>query len=201
MVNKNLLLFLIIIHVFITTLSNALVAIPLNIYDFKITWGALIFPFVVVITDLTVRLVGERIAQKAIFFSYPLAIISSILVVFFEGNLLSVALRIGIASATAYVLGMTIDVYAFQAIREKYSSWWIAPSLSTVISNVIDSYVFFFAAFYNSENIYMSKNWIEIATTQTIIKIIIGLIFFLPAYGILLNFLLKYIKKKDNLIN
>ena len=61
----------------------------------------------------------------------------------FEGNLFSVAFRIGIASATAYALGMTIDVFAFQAIREKYSSWWIAPSLSTVISNVIDSYVFF----------------------------------------------------------
>ena len=126
----------------------------------------------------------------------PFAIISSILVVYFEGNLFSVAFRIGIASATAYALGMTIDIFAFQAIREKYSSWWIAPSLSTVISNVIDSYVFFFTAFYSSENIYMSNNWIEIATTQTIIKIIIGLILFLPAYGILLNFLLKYSKKK-----
>ena len=201
MMNKNLLFFLIIFHVFITTLSNALVAIPLNIYDFKITWGALIFPLVVVATDLTVRLVGKKIAQKTILFSYPFAIISSILVVYFEGNLFSVAFRIGIASATAYALGMTIDVFAFQAIREKYSSWWIAPSLSTVISNVIDSYVFFFAAFYSSENIYMSNNWIEIATTQTIIKIIIGLILFLPAYCILLNFLLKYSKKKDNIIN
>ena len=195
MKNKNLLFFLIIIHVFITTLSNALVALPLNVYDFKITWGALIFPLVVVATDLTVRLVGKRIAQKTIFFSYPLAIISSILVVFFEGNFFSVAVRIGIASATAYALGMTIDIYAFQAIREKYKSWWIAPSLSTVISNIIDSYVFFFAAFYSSENMYMSDNWVEIASTQAAIKIIIGFIFFLPAYGILLNLLLKYVKK------
>ena len=70
MMNKNLLFFLIIIHVFITTLSNALVAIPLNVYDFKITWGALIFPLVVVATDLTVRLVGKKIAQKTILFSY-----------------------------------------------------------------------------------------------------------------------------------
>ena len=76
MMNKNLLFFLIIIHVFITTLSNALVAIPLNIYDFKITWGALIFPLVVVATDLTVRLVGKKIAQKTILFSYPLAFFS-----------------------------------------------------------------------------------------------------------------------------
>ena len=113
MMNKNLLFFLIIIHVFITTLSNALVAIPLNIFDFKITWAALIFPLVVVATDLTVRLVGKKIAQKTILFSYPFAIISSILVVYFEGNLFSVAFRIGIASATAYALGMTIDIFAF----------------------------------------------------------------------------------------
>ncbi|MAW15502.1 MAG: hypothetical protein CMC25_03695 [Flavobacteriaceae bacterium] len=69
--------------------------------------------------------------------------------------------------------------------------WWLAPSLSTVISNVIDSYVFFSVAFLKSEDEYMAINWIEIAGTQAILKIIIGLIFFLPIYGILLNFLSK----------
>ena len=104
---------------------------------------------------------------------------------------MSVAYRIGIASATAYALGILIDINVFQFIRERYSTWWLAPSLSTVISNVIDSYVFFSTAFLDSENIYMSTNWIEIAGTQTILKIIIGLIFFLPIYGILLNFISK----------
>ena len=37
----------------------------------------------------------------------------------------------------------------------------------------------------------MSENWIEIAGYQTIIKIIIGIVFFLPVYGILLNILIK----------
>ena len=42
----------------------------------------------------------------------------------------------------------------------------------------------------------MSQNWFEIAGTQTVLKILIGLIFFLPTYGILLNYILKKIKYK-----
>ena len=75
----------------------------------------------------------------------------------------------------------------------KYSYWWVAPSLSTFVSNIIDTYSFFFSAFYNSEDIYMADNWFEIATNQLIIKIIIGLILFLPVYGVLLNYLKKKI--------
>ncbi len=194
--DKSLVLILVLIHIFIITLSNALVAIPLTIYGYKLTWAAFSFPLVVVATDLTVRLLGKLIAQKTIIFSYPLAIISSIIVVYLEGNPLSVAFRIGMASATAYGIGIIIDIYAFQFIREKYSSWWIAPALSTVISNIIDSYFFFFAAFFSSEDQYMSQNWFEIAGTQTVLKIMIGLIFFLPTYGILLNYILKKIKYK-----
>ena len=44
----------------------------------------------------------------------------------------------------------------------------------------------------------MSKNWFEIATNQLIIKIIIGLILFLPIYGVILNYLKKRIIKEEN---
>ena len=192
--DRILVLLLVSIHIFIITLSNALVAIPLILYGYKLTWAAFSFPLVVVATDLTVRLLGKSIAQKIITFSYPLAIISSIIVVYFEGNPLSVAFRIGFASATAYAFGIIIDIYAFQFIRERYSIWWIAPALSTIISNIIDSYFFFFVAFFSSEDQYMSQNWFEIAGTQTVLKIIIGLILFLPIYGVLLNYILKKIK-------
>ena len=189
--NKKLIFFLVAIHIGIITVSNFLVSIPFILYGYKITWAAFSFPFVVLSTDLTVRLLGKKIAQKIISYSYPLAIISSIMIVYIEGNLISVAMRIGIASATAYALSVLIDIHAFQFIRKRYSTWWLAPSLSTVISNVIDSYVFFSVAFLKSEDEYMAINWIEIAGTQAILKIIIGLIFFLPIYGILLNFLSK----------
>lgn len=195
--NEKLIFLLVLIHIFITTLSNALVSIPIEIYEFKITWAAFSFPLVVVATDLTVRLLGKSIAQKTIAFSYPISIISSTMIIYFEGNFMSVAFRIGIASATAYALGILIDINIFQYIRERYSAWWLAPALSTVISNVIDSYTFFSTAFFGSEDIYMSTNWIEIAGNQTALKIIIGLVFFLPIYGILLNFISKRLSQED----
>tara|TARA_B100001175_G_scaffold48989_1_gene38378 strand:- start:796 stop:1401 length:606 start_codon:yes stop_codon:yes gene_type:complete len=190
----NLLPLLVILHISIITISNVLVSIPIEIYGFKITWAAFSFPLVVVATDLTIRLIGKAMAQKTITFSFPFAIISSVLILYLENNPVSVALRIGVASGLAYAIGVLIDIHAFQFIRQKYSSWWIAPSLSTIVSNVIDSYTFFFTAFYNSDDSYMAQNWLEIAGTQTVLKILIGLIFFLPTYGILLNYFSKRIK-------
>jgi len=190
----NLLPLLVIVHISIITLSNVLVSIPIEIYGFKITWAAFSFPLVVVATDLTIRLIGKSMAQKTITFSFPFAIISSVLILYLENNPVSVALRIGVASGLAYAIGVLIDIHAFQFIRQKYSSWWIAPSLSTIVSNVIDSYTFFFTAFYNSDDSYMAQNWLEIAGTQTVLKILIGLIFFLPTYGILLSYFSKRIK-------
>lgn len=190
----NLLPLLVILHISIITISNVLVSIPIEVYGFKITWAAFSFPLVVVATDLTIRLIGKSMAQKTITFSFPFAIISSVLILYLESNPVSVALRIGVASGLAYAIGVLIDIHAFQFIRQKYSSWWIAPSLSTIVSNVIDSYTFFFTAFYNSDDSYMAQNWLEIAGTQTVLKILIGLIFFLPTYGILLNYFSKRIK-------
>lgn len=190
--------YLIIVHICIIVVSNILVSIPVNFYGFKITWAAFCFPLVIVTTDLTTRLLGKSFAQNIIGYSFPFAILSSVILIYLNDNPFSVALRIGIASGIAYAIGVLIDINAFQFIREKFSSWWIAPALSTIVSNIIDSYSFFFTAFYNSEDAYMAKNWFEICGTQTVIKILIGFIFFLPIYGILLNFFLIKIKSKKN---
>ena len=193
--NTKIFIYLIILHLLITTTSNALVVFPITFWGYKLTWAAFVFPLVVVATDLTVRLLGKKIAQKTITYTYPLAIIFSILVVFIEKDSLNIAFRVGFASATSYALGIIIDIFAFQQIRNNYKAWWIAPSLSTVISNFIDTYTFFFTAFYNSKDKFMSENWTEIAFNQTIIKIFIGILFFLPVYGFLLKIILKFYNK------
>ena len=166
-------------------------------YGIKLTWSAFSFPIVVLAIDLTVRVLGKSIARATIALSYPLAILSSVVVLLFEGLGEQEAYRIGFASATAYGVSTLLDVYVFQFLRERYNYWWIAPSISTVFANVIDTFVFFFAAFSNSNDTFMAENWIEIATNQSFIKILIGLILFLPFYGILLNYILKKINKDD----
>ena len=186
-VDKSLVLKLALLHVIVITISNALVSIPVEIFGVKLTWAAFTFPIVIVATDLTVRLLGKESARATIAYAYPLAILGSIAVVALEGAPMSVALRIGFASATAYGIGALLDVYVFQYIREKYTVWWAAPALSTVVANIIDSYAFFGVAFYNSADEYMAAHWTEIALSQTWLKIVVGLIVFLPAYGILLK--------------
>jgi len=196
-VDRSMLMKLVILHVAVIVVSNALVGIPVEIFGVKLTWAAFTFPLVVIATDLTVRLLGKQIARSTIAVAYPFAIIGSILVVLLEGAPTSVALRIGFASATAYAIGTMLDVYVFQHIREKWSNnWWLAPAVSTVAANIIDTYTFFFTAFSGSANEYMAANWMEIAGSQTILKIFVGLIIFLPAYGVLLNQLQKKYKLK-----
>ena len=196
-VDKSMLLKLVALHVVVITVSNALVAIPVEIFGVKLTWAAFTFPLVVIATDLTVRLLGKQIARQTIAAAYPLAIIGSIAVVLAEGAPGSVAVRIGFASATAYAIGTMLDVYVFQYIREGFkNNWWLAPAVSTIAANIIDTYTFFAVAFNNSADEYMAANWVEIAGSQVVIKIAVGLLVFLPAYGILLNRLQKTYKLK-----
>ena len=188
-IDKKMMIKLALLHVAVIVVSNALVAIPVEIFGVKLTWAAFTFPIVVLATDLTVRMLGKNIARATIAAAYPLAIIGSIAVVLAEGAPESVALRIGFASATAYAVGTMLDVYVFQYLREKYRAWWLAPALSTIVANIIDSYTFFAVAFNNSADEYMAANWMEIATSQAGLKIAVGLILFLPAYGLLLKVL------------
>ena len=193
---NKVILRLVFLQVVIITISNFLVSIPLEIIGIKLTWSAFTFPLVVLATDLTIRILGKSVARKTIAITYPFAILTSIIILLSEGSLMSVSLRIGFASATAYAISTLLDVYVFQIIRENYKAWWLAPGISTVFANIIDSYIFFFTAFLNSDDIYMAENWIEIAGSQSLIKIVIGLIFFLPIYGIILNYLVKKFKIK-----
>ncbi len=194
-INKQTLTYLVLFQIIVITVSNFLVSIPIEFLNLKLTWSAFSFPLVVLAIDLTIRILGKSIARATIALSYPFAIISSIGVLLIEGSSVNEALRIGFASASAYGISTLLDVYIFQVIREKYKYWWLAPSVSTVFANVIDTFVFFYAAFYNSTDEYMKENWTEIAVNQSFIKIVIGLLFFLPFYGILLNYLMKKIKK------
>jgi hypothetical protein len=105
------------------------------------------------------------------------------------------AYRVGFASGTAYAIGTMLDVYVFQYIREKYTDmWWAAPAFSTIAANIIDTYSFFYVAFAGSLDAegnlsWIGANWHIVAQNNTLTKIVVGLIVFLPAYGVLLAYL------------
>ncbi len=188
-VDRSLAYKLMALHVFIVAVSNYLVQFKIDVFGNPLAVAAFTFPLVVVLTDLTVRLMGKETGRAVITLAFIPAILVSMLVVKLGGAPSSVAFRIGLGSGVAYFVSNLLDVYVFQYLREKYATWWIAPSLSAVVSTFIDTYAFFFTAFYKGANEFMAANWHIVATNNSISKILVSLLVILPAYGLLLGWL------------
>jgi len=207
---RNLLYQLAFFHILIIASSNYLVQIPFSIIGFHSTWGAFTFPFIFLTTDLTIRIFGANLARKIIFVVMMPALLFSYIVsvLFFNGHWMGLSslnhfnllvFRIALASFSAYLIGQLIDITVFNYLR-KNTKWWVAPSAAAIVGNIIDTFVFFSIAFYRSDDIFMSTNWVEIATIDYGFKLLICGLFFLPLYGVLLNILLNNLLQKNNFI-
>jgi uncharacterized integral membrane protein (TIGR00697 family) len=192
--NKKILIGVVLFHTFIIGLSNFLITIPVTIFGFSLTWAAFSFPLIVVATDLTVRLLNKKIARHIINIAFIPAILASVFVIYSTSHSFNIACRIGLASGCSYLVSNLLDIFVFQKVRERFSQWWAAPTGSSILANVIDTFTFFSVAFYESANLFMRQHWPSIAVNQAGTKIIISWLVILPIYGILL----KYLSKKLN---
>lgn len=179
-------------HVFIIAISNYLVQFPFEIWGFKNTWGAFSFPFIFLTTDLTVRIFNASFARKIILLAMIPALLVSLLISYLNSAAggLGEILRICFASFLAYVVGQILDILVFNRLRQR-KSWWVAPSVSAILGNALDTLIFFSVSFYGSADPFMAAHWPEIALNDYACKIIICGLFFLPAYGLLLNYLTR----------
>ena len=197
---QRCLLIMVAFHIFIIAASNYLVQLPFVLFGWHTTWGAFSFPFIFLATDLTVRLFGKEPARAIVMrVMLPALCISYLVSVIFPrgefaglgalGEWNVFVARIALASFLAYIVGQLLDVQVFDRLRKM--AWWVAPVCSTVLGNLADTAVFFSAAFYHSPDPFMAANWIEIASVDYVIKLMVSLIFFLPLYGVLLAWLTR----------
>lgn len=195
-------------HIITIAASNYLVQIPFQLAGFHTTWGAFTFPFIFLATDLTVRIMGAEQARRIIFLAmFPALLISYLVsVMFVEGSFQGLAAlsefnlfvaRIAVASFAAYLIGQIMDITVFNRLRQK-ATWWVAPACSTVAGNFIDTLSFFSLAFAGSADPFMAANWMEIALVDYGYKLLISLLFFLPMYGVFLNFIMNKLNLVQN---
>ena len=193
--NRKLITYLVLGHCFIIAISNYLVQFPINIFGLDYTIGTFTFPIIVLATDLTVRLSNATNARKVIGYAFiPAFIISYIFADF----------RIAIASVLAYSIGQLLDVFVFSKVRDRVgddgfnlsSYWYLAPVVSTFFAQLIDTYLFYGVAFYNSADDFMRENWDLIAFNDFILKLVVCYLAFLPIYVLILNRTFNYIKTR-----
>ena len=203
---RKALFWLVLFHIAVIASSNYLVQFPFTIvlpngFEVHSTWGALTFPFIFLATDLTVRIFGQRLARRIIFFvMLPALALSYALSVLFQNgawtgwSALAVfvlpVFRIAVASFSAYAFGQLLDIFVFNKLRQ-LKSWWIAPTASTFVGNALDTLLFFGIAFAGSDDAFMAANWGHIAFVDYLFKLAVCCGLFVPAYGVALNFLTK----------
>ena len=175
--------------------------LPITLFGFHSTWGAFSFPFIFLATDLTVRLIGKPAARRVITRAMVPALLASYVVgvLFHEGGFKGLAalaefntfvFRIAFASFAAYVVGQLTDIAVFARLR-RLRAWWVAPAASTIVGGLIDTFVFFAAAFWRSPDAFMAEHWVEIAAVDYATKLAFSLLALLPLYGAALRALLR----------
>jgi len=212
---RSVLIILSLFHIFIIAASNYLVQIPFEIhlpltalgmaenFSFHSTWGTLTFPFIFLATDLTVRVFGAKEARWIIFVvMFPALVISYLVSTLFLDSQFQgfealaqfngFVFRIAAASFCAYVFGQLLDVVVFNRLRQ-LNTWWIAPTSSMVFGSMADTFLFFAVAFYASSDPFMAEHWVQLGLVDYLFKLFVGIILFVPAYGVVLNFILSKI--------
>jgi len=141
--------------------SNILVQYPLNDW---MTWGAIIYPFAFLITDLANRFFGPAFARKVVYVGFVIAVALS---AYYATP------RIAIASGSAFLFSELLDVTIFDRLRRRI--WWQPPLVSSLLASTLDTAVFFSLAFYGT-----GVPWVTLAVGDMGVKIAIALVALVP---------------------
>ena len=173
-------------------LSNFLVQFPVNYFGMQeiLTYGAFSYPVTFLITDLANRKFGKIIATKIVYIGFILGVF---LTLYFSTNFSDlIAIRIAIGSGTAFLVAQLLDVQVFDKLRKKI--WFIAPLVSSFVGSLIDTFLFFFIAFYNTD-----IPWVTLAAGDFTVKIFMALVMLIPFRLLLgkIGDVAKYVDKRS----
>ncbi len=180
--------------------SNVLVQYPLSGELFGIalgdllTYGAFTYPVAFLVTDLTNRQFGPRVARRVVAAGFLVAVVFSVAVS---------TPRIAIASGSAFLAGQLLDISVFNRLRRQ--AWWRAPLIASLIGSVLDTAIFFsfsfapFFSFFGPNDDFAiasapvlgiftaeAPRWISWAIGDFSVKVLVGLVMLLP-YGALMS--------------
>ena len=158
---------------FIVILSNYLVQFPIKFYDLQnlLTYGAFSYPITFLITDLSNRAFGKWKARQVVLVGFFIGII---LTLFISTNFNDViSIRIAIGSATAFIVAQNLDINIFDKLRRR--SWYIAPLTSSIIGSILDTFIFFSIAFYNTD-----VPWVTLSLGDLFVKLLVALTMLIP---------------------
>lgn len=146
-------------------IANIQVVKTVELFGFVATLGNIVYGTTFLVTDILSENHGKKEARKAVFVGFASLITMTILMqlaIMFKPDasdfsqealttIFSFMPRIVIASLTAYWLSQLHDIWAYHLWKNKFPQkkfLWMRNNFSTMISQLIDSVVFCFIAFW-----------------------------------------------------
>ncbi|MEC3885906.1 queuosine precursor transporter [Halobacillus litoralis] len=171
-----------------TVLANIQVVKTVEMFGLNATLGNIVYGTAFLATDILNEKYGKKEARKAVWLGFSTLIIMTIIMQFAilfnpgENDIAQPALqslfglvpRIALGSMLAYIVSQYFDVWLYAKLKEMFPSdraLWIRNNGSTMISQLLDTSIFCFIAFFG---LYPFEIWIEIFITTYIIKFIVA---------------------------
>lgn len=170
-----------------TITANILVCKSIDILELTASLGNVMFASIFLATDILSEKYDVKDSRKAVI----LAIVSQIIFIMTTTlaisyipsetdlsndsmkTLFSINTRVSISSIVMFGASNMLDIYLFEKLKRKFpKQLWLRNNLSTIISNCLENYFFVFFAFVG---IYNYSTILSIATTTSILEIIIAI--------------------------
>ena len=154
---------------------------------FTSTCGNVLFASVFLATDIMSEKYGAEYSKKAIkmavFAMIAFTAIMQIGLLFTPDEtdfahdamttLFGLNLRISLSSIVMFFISNNLDIFIFEKLKKKFPNMlWLRNNVATMISNVLENYFFIFFAFVG---IYDIPTMLNIATTISVVEIVIAL--------------------------
>lgn len=170
-----------------TITANILVCKSIDILGLTASLGNVMFASIFLATDILSEKYDVKDSRKAVM----LAIVSQIIFILATTlavsyipsetdlsnesmkTLFSINARVSISSIVMFGASNMLDIYLFEKLKKKFpKQLWLRNNVSTIISNCLENYFFVFFAFVG---IYDYSTILSIATTTSILEIIIAI--------------------------
>ena len=170
-----------------TILANLTVCKMIGIFNITTSLGNVLFASTFLATDIMSEKYSKEDAKKGIYISLfsgiTFIIVTQLTLLFIPSSddivnesmktLFAISTRTIAASMFMFFISNMTDIYLYNKLKEKFpKKMWLRNNVSTILCNCIENYFFNFLAFVG---IFSLPVIISIATTTTIIEIIIAL--------------------------
>ncbi len=177
--------------IFGTLLGNIAVCKCVDLFGLSTTAGNVLYASTFLVTDILSEKYGKKEAHKAVMYSFSvmlLWLLGTQLILLFTPNandyinenlkvVFGLVPRITIASLVGFICSQNIDVVLYHFIWKKTgdnkSKLWLRNNGSTLISQLIDTVIFAFLAFFGT---YPTNVFISILVTTYLFKAIVALV-------------------------